>query len=158
MALVSALILAGCGGGSASTGAPPDEPADIVDEVTSVRPFVPRTEDCVPRGDRPPDAPVSSEDPPTCDDPSADRLGAVTVEQEPDRQLDDQLGLPAGDKAIVTVSTDTRVLRQAADGFERATFDDLDTGRQVAVWYRGPVAESYPVQATAATIVIRPSG
>jgi hypothetical protein len=32
--------------------------------------------------------------------------------------------------------------------------DDLSAGQRVAVWFTGPVAESYPVQATAGAIEI----
>ena len=127
------LALAGCGGG-ASAGALPDKHANIKGVVTSVRPFAPR------------------------DQTPTDQVGALRVEEFPDRQVGDQ-GLPTGgDKAAVTVTTDTRILRQTAGALERAAFDDLATGQQVAVWFSGPVAESYPVQATAATIVFRPSG
>ncbi len=152
------LALAGCGGG-ASAGALPDGHANIEGAVTSVRPFVPRREDCVTPSDRPPDAPVSSDEPPECDQPPTDQVGALRVEEYPDRQVGDP-GLPmtGGEKAVVTVTTDTRILRQTAGPFENAAFDDLATGQQVAVWFSGPVAETYPVQATAATIVMRPSG
>ena len=131
--LALVLALAGCGGG-ASAGALPDEHAGIEGTVTSVRPFDPR------------------------DQPPTDRVGVLRVEEYPDRQVGDP-GLPTGgDKATVTVTTDTRILGQKAGALQRAAFDDLATGQQIAVWFSGPVAESYPVQATAATIVFRPSG
>ena len=156
LVLVLALALAACGGG-ASAGALPDGHANIEGAITSVRPFVPRREDCVTPSDRPPDAPVSSDEPPECDQPPTDQVGALRVEQYPDRQVGDR-GLPTGgEKAAVTVTTDTRILRQTKGALESAAFDDLATGQEVAVWFSGPVAESYPVQATAATIVFRPS-
>ena len=157
LVLVLVLTLAACGGG-ASAGALPDGHASIEGAVTRVRPFVPRTDDCVTPSYRPPDAPVSSDEPPECDQPPTDQVGALRVEQYPDRQVGDPRLPTAGEKAVVTVTTDTRILRQTKGALETAAFDDLATRQQVAVWFGGPVAESYPVQATAATIVFRPSG
>ena len=60
------------------------------------------------------------------------------------------------DKASVRVDTDTRVLRETdVDAYARASAGDLVAGMTVDAWFTGAVAESYPVQATAAVIVIR---
>jgi len=60
------------------------------------------------------------------------------------------------DKASVTVTGDTGWYRRSGDGFEaidRPTATAL-TGKSVEVRFTGPVAESYPVQATAAWVVL----
>ena len=57
------------------------------------------------------------------------------------------------DKASVTVTGDTRIV--TAEGVS-GTFADLANGQRVEVWFEGPVAESYPVQATAGEIRILP--
>ena len=59
------------------------------------------------------------------------------------------------DKAQVSVRDEVRILDRS--GHAR-TFDDLRAGAIVSVWFFGPVAESYPVQANAGTIVIESSG
>ena len=59
---------------------------------------------------------------------------------------------PAGaDRASVRLPAEARVLR--ADG-TRGKVDDLHVGQAVRLWFHGPVAESYPVQATAGLVVI----
>jgi len=59
---------------------------------------------------------------------------------------------PAGaDRASVRLHPGTRVLDAAGAA---ATTDDLRVGQDVRAWFDGPVMESYPVQATAGTIII----
>lgn len=53
-------------------------------------------------------------------------------------------------KALVTVDSGTRIFR--ANGTARV--DDLLPGATVSVWFEGPVAESYPVQGRAGTLMI----
>ena len=55
------------------------------------------------------------------------------------------------DRASVRVTKDTVVW--TAEGV-RGAASDLATGELVAVWFTGPVAESYPVQATAGVLQI----
>lgn len=63
----------------------------------------------------------------------------------------------AYDRASIRVDGDARVFRATTDSdFEVATFADLALGQQLDVWFTGAVAESYPVQATAGTVVILP--
>ena len=57
-------------------------------------------------------------------------------------------------KGAFTVTDETEILRQEGDGLVPATFDDLRVGQLVAAEYAGPVAESYPTQGTAGSIVI----
>jgi beta-N-acetylhexosaminidase len=58
------------------------------------------------------------------------------------------------DKASVKITGKTKILKQ--DGRERkeAKVEDIRKGCKVQIDFTGPVAESYPVQATAGTIVI----
>jgi beta-N-acetylhexosaminidase len=59
------------------------------------------------------------------------------------------------DKASVRVEDDTEIFQEAEDGsLAEVTFAELHVGLQVEAWFTGPVAESYPVQAKAAKIVI----
>ncbi|MBC7265369.1 MAG: hypothetical protein H5T75_00075 [Coriobacteriia bacterium] len=77
--------------------------------------------------------------------PGQDGNGSVLVESD------------AAGKASVTISADTRVLRETGSGYEQATFADVAAGQTLDVWTTGQVAESYPVQAWATAIVIRAS-
>lgn len=80
--------------------------------------------------------------------PGGSTLATILVEGrvEPDTQYD---------KAAVAVTRSTRIRR--ADGAS-VPVDALGAGMQVEVWFTGPVAESYPVQATADTIVVLAGG
>jgi hypothetical protein len=60
------------------------------------------------------------------------------------------------DKASVNVTKKAEVLYEGADGWSRYSFGELAVGDTVAVWFTGPVAESYPVQAAAGTVVYIP--
>lgn len=69
---------------------------------------------------------------------------------------DAAVGSQAGyDAAQVTVNDDTEVLARAADGsVSAAEAADIAVGTVVEAWFEGAVAESYPVQASAGTLVI----
>jgi len=58
------------------------------------------------------------------------------------------------DRAAVTVTAETRIFTEESGERREATFDDLHVGQRVEVTFTGPVAESYPVQATAGRILI----
>ncbi|MHB8051210.1 MAG: hypothetical protein ACYDHQ_08335 [Coriobacteriia bacterium] len=61
----------------------------------------------------------------------------------------------AYDAAQVTANADTDWFSRAAHGATSgAEAADVAVGTVVEAWFTGPVAESYPVQATAGTIVI----
>ncbi|MDO8880484.1 MAG: DUF3221 domain-containing protein [Coriobacteriia bacterium] len=61
------------------------------------------------------------------------------------------------DKASVWITSETTLRRLDADGaIEPIDFGDLEVGQTVDVWFEGPVAESYPVQASAGTLLLRP--
>jgi beta-N-acetylhexosaminidase len=55
-------------------------------------------------------------------------------------------------KALVTVDRSTRIFRANANTSARV--EDLLPGATVSVWFVGPVAESYPVQARAGTLLV----
>ena len=52
------------------------------------------------------------------------------------------------------VDDDTVVLRREGDDYDAATIQDVHVGDRVEVWVDGPVAESSPVQAHAAVVVL----
>jgi hypothetical protein len=58
------------------------------------------------------------------------------------------------DRANVTVTTQTKLFTQEDGERKPVTFDDLKEGQQVEARFKGPVMESYPVQATADEITI----
>lgn len=58
------------------------------------------------------------------------------------------------DKASVTVRDDTEVWRREGDKWRRGEIGDLARAKRVEAWFTGPVAESYPVQATARAIAV----
>jgi len=81
-------------------------------------------------------------------DPAGERIGSIRVEAVPE----DEAG---SDKAVVRIEQAT----QLVDATGRAiAFNDLQVGRKVRAWFTGPVAESYPVQARAATVILEPAG
>ncbi|MHB1342133.1 MAG: DUF3221 domain-containing protein [Coriobacteriia bacterium] len=76
----------------------------------------------------------------------ADGLGSVLVESDdPDTTFD---------KASVSVTDKTTLLRETDNGYVEAVFAELAEGTRVDVWITGPVAESYPVQASADAMVV----
>lgn len=97
---------------------------------------------------------------PTVPDADPSIRGAITTRTAADGG--GQLLVEAGsgprydyDKASVRVTENTKILRATGTGrYERTTFDELTEGRTVKMWFTGPVAESYPVQATAGVVLI----
>lgn len=61
-------------------------------------------------------------------------------------------------KDQVTITRATRLYREDGAALQPATIADLAIGKVVRVWHTGPVAESYPRQATAGVLVITPGG
>jgi hypothetical protein len=72
---------------------------------------------------------------------------AVLVEENPA----DESGSAKG---AFTVTGETEIFRRSGDLQVPASFDDLRVGQPVIATYTGPVAESYPTQGTAGSIVI----
>lgn len=96
-----------------------------------------------------PSASVSSKDTPNGIDP-AQPTGIVAIMVE----ADSQSGKTPYDKASVSLRKSPELLKKQGDSLVPATLDDLREGTRVEVSFDGPVAESYPVQATAGMIVI----
>jgi hypothetical protein len=76
-----------------------------------------------------------------------ERVGVVLVEENPNEETGSQ-------KDSVTVTKATRLFERRGRGLARIGFDDLQAGLRARAWYTGPVAESYPRQATASLIVV----
>jgi hypothetical protein len=104
---------------------------------------------CSPReGSGPPDATAAAA---TLPDRPASISGVVTaidggrvrIEEDPDARY-------GSGKAVVRTEH-TRILHRSGS---TATLSDLAVGQRVSAWFTGPVAESYPVQAAAAVLVI----
>jgi hypothetical protein len=77
---------------------------------------------------------------------SAGRL-RILVEQIPTRSAGEPI-------AWVTVTRGTRVVQRADGRTTRSTTGGLTVGTRVWVWFTGPVLESFPVQATAGTVLV----
>jgi len=73
--------------------------------------------------------------------------GTIRVEERPTESA-------GSAKAVVRITATTEILR--ADS-TRAEFGSFIVGQWVRVWFVGPVAQSYPVQANAATVIIDPT-
>jgi hypothetical protein len=71
--------------------------------------------------------------------------GRARIEERPEEQW-------GSAKAVVRLDG-THVVHRSGSA---ATVGDLAVGQRVSAWFRGPVAESYPVQATADVVVIEP--
>ena len=61
------------------------------------------------------------------------------------------------DKASIRITDKTKIQIQDGKLVKDGKFEDLMKGGKVSVWFSGPVAESYPVQAMAGKILIFPS-
>lgn len=78
-----------------------------------------------------------------------ERIGVALVEENPDEETGPQ-------KDSVTVTKATRLFEQRGRDCTRIRFDNLKVGQRARAWYTGPVAESYPRQATASLVVVYP--
>jgi hypothetical protein len=90
-----------------------------------------------------PDTPASIEGRVTAVTRSGERIGTIRVEERP-------ADASGSAKASVRVTQSTTVVR----GAETVDFNALQVGQWVRVWFTGPVAESYPVQATGSAVAI----
>ena len=57
-------------------------------------------------------------------------------------------------KASVRFNNETKIYRRSGSGVENIDQAKLTTGKTVSVWFTGPVAQSYPVQGTAAVVLL----
>lgn len=94
----------------------------------------------------PPSGEPSIRGPITSITPGSDGLGFILVEETSPQGLE-------YDKASLRITKDTKLLKRVGGDYVEFTFDDISTGMLVEVWITGPVAESYPIQAAADTVV-----
>lgn len=79
--------------------------------------------------------------------------GAITANEQGEIRVEADPGQSYGsDKAMLRLAPGTVILWRTG---ERADQGDLRLGTVVSVWVGGPIMESYPVQATADTLVIQ---
>lgn len=71
----------------------------------------------------------------------------VLIEENPAEEYGSQ-------KDSVSITKSTKLLKQEREELVSVGFDDLKVGHRAKAWYTGPVAESYPRQATASVVVI----
>ena len=151
-ALFSMLLLtatAACGGNGiepntldALTANLPSEPAAIRGTITLVQPG-----DSLQSSSSSGDPNGSISCPPTCGSTGSPMRGVLIEE------------VPAGhgdNKSYVRLPRTALLLRRTTTGLERVGFSDLRVGQKVDAWFTGPVAESYPTQATGRTLVVVP--
>jgi hypothetical protein len=72
---------------------------------------------------------------------------SLRIEERPDQASGD-------DKALVTLAEGTLLYERRAGELARITIDSVQTGWLAEAWFEGPVAESYPVQATASLVIV----
>lgn len=60
------------------------------------------------------------------------------------------------DKAVVKITKATKIFVMSGRELKPAKFEDVKGGLKMEIQFVGPVAESFPVQATAGKIVIYP--
>ncbi len=81
--------------------------------------------------------------------PSEQKVCMLLVEEKPNEAA-------GSNKASVRLdlTEGARLLKQQGGKVVEADLQSLSTGQKVRVWFTGPVAESYPVQATADVVLI----
>ncbi|MCE9530806.1 MAG: YobA family protein [Planctomycetes bacterium] len=60
----------------------------------------------------------------------------------------------AYEKASIRVTDQTKIQKTVNGKLVDAKFDEIKNGMKLSVWFTGPVAESFPVKATAGRILI----
>lgn len=71
----------------------------------------------------------------------------VLIEEDPNERF-------GSDKSYVRITPNTRIRKESGGKNAAARFEDLAVGGRVEARFSGPVAESYPTQATAASVVV----
>lgn len=102
-------------------------------------------------------ASCAAAEPPAGDPSIRGEITALTASDNGGTMLVESTGAPVFevDKAQTRVDDETTFLRETGSGYEAIGFEDLAEGDEVDVWFEGPVAESYPVQAYGGTVVVR---
>ncbi|MFO7741819.1 MAG: hypothetical protein R6X31_05830 [Anaerolineae bacterium] len=73
-------------------------------------------------------------------------IGQIFVESHADKIVT---------RYVITVTNETRIFRQDGDDLRRADFKTLENKEWMEIWWAGPTTGSFPVQGTAAQIVIQ---
>lgn len=102
-----------------------------------------------------PDAPPSIRGVVTSVEPASGGGGSVRVVWTEDPAV----GAKAEqDAAQIAITPEAELLRRVGEGtdvtYENIEFAQLKTGDVVEVWFEGPVAESYPVQANGDVLIV----
>ena len=90
----------------------------------------------------PPQGPIQSRS-----DVATNTIGTILIEENPDENW-------GSAKARMRITNKTKIFKRLGQDLGPATFDELKIRQRVEAWFVGPVAESYPVQATGDVIVI----
>lgn len=72
---------------------------------------------------------------------------SIRIEERPDQSSGD-------DKALVSLVESTLLYERKGEELARISMDSVQTGWLAEAWFEGPVAESYPVQATASLVIV----
>ena len=67
---------------------------------------------------------------------------------------EDPADASGSNKASVRINEETKIYRRSGGSLEKSIATALTIGKQVSVWFEGPVAESYPVQGSASVVVL----
>jgi hypothetical protein len=74
-----------------------------------------------------------------------DIIGSIAVESHADKLVE---------KYVVTITKDTSLFRLVDGDYQELSFGDLAEKQWLQIWFTGPVAESWPMQAKAFQVVI----
>ena len=79
-------------------------------------------------------------------DVATNTIGTILIEENPEENW-------GSAKARVRITNKTKIFKRLGQDLVPAAFDELKIRQPVEAWFAGPVAESYPIQATGAVIV-----
>ncbi len=130
--------------------------ADIRGTITEVREISQKTNHQDRSAGNNPDTPISSDDESRSGSSGttgalSEYIGVVLIEENPDEEVGSQ-------KDSVSVTRVTKLMEHQGQNLSPIELDDIEVGQRAEAWYTGPVAESYPRQATASLITIHPPG
>jgi hypothetical protein len=74
-----------------------------------------------------------------------DIVGSIAVESHADKLVE---------KYVVTITKDSTLFRLVGDNYHEISFGDIEQKQWLDIWFDGPVAESWPMQAKALQVVI----
>jgi len=80
----------------------------------------------------------------------------VVISVQPANQAGTKVGIIGSlliEGAFMAVTAETGIYKMSGGALTESTFESLKVDLEVKAWFAGPVAESYPVQATAEAIV-----